>query len=162
MSGRVILTGNSTLETADGNTDLLEVVPLDDYPIRLRRLFISQGSEIGDAMEEGVRITVRRGAAINVSGSGGIAPTIESPDSTYTPKLTAAEMFNDAIATITGADDVLWDGYWNIRGPLELVWPRDEPDPAPCARGAEVIIVQVMAAVTDQISCSVVAEFDEG
>lgn len=162
MTARVTLTGNSTLETADGDTDLLEVVALDDYPLKLRRLFISQGSEVGDAMEEGVRITIRRFAAINASGSGGITPTIESPDSIYVPKVTAAEMFNDVIATVTGADDVLWDGYWNVRGPLELVWPRDEPDGAPTCRGAEALIVRVMAAVGDQISCSVVAELDEG
>lgn len=162
MSQRVVVTANSTLENADGNTDLLEITAADDYPLRLRRFFLSQGSDVGDAAEEGLRITIHRFAAINASGSGGMTPTIEAPDSTYTPKVSTVEGFNDGVATVTGADDVLFDGYWNIRGPLELVWPRDEPDGAPTIRGAEYLIIRSDSTVADQLSVSYIAEFDEG
>jgi hypothetical protein len=163
MSERIVLTANGQILTADGDIDILEIgPPLDDYPLRLRRLYISQGSEVGDAQEEGLRITVRRFAATVTSGSGGMAPTIEAPDSNTTTRVTAVEGFNDTVATTTGANDVLFDGYWNVRGPLELVWPRDEPDPAPTIRAAEVLIVRCETTAADTIDVSVTAELDEG
>lgn len=163
MSERIVITANGQILAADTDIDLLEIGPaLDDYPLRLRRLFISQGSEVGDTQEEGLRITVRRFAATVTSGSGGAAPTLEAPDSNTTVRITAAEAFNDTVATTTGANDVLFDGYWNVRAPLELVWPRDEPDGAPTIRAAEVLIIRCETTVADTIDASIVAELDEG
>ena len=157
----VIVSHNGTLTNAGGDNDLLELTPADDKPIRLRRLFLGQTSELGDAAEEALRITVRRLGATVTSGSGGGAPSIKVPDSQYgTPGL-AAEGLNTTVATTTGANDILFDGVWNIRqSPLELVWP--EPEKAPAARGTEVLVIRCESTAADDITIAITAELDEG
>lgn len=161
MSIPVIVSHNGTLTNAGGNNDLLELTPADDKPIRLRRFMIGQSSEVGDTAEEGLRITVRRLGATVTSGSGGGSPSVEVPDSALgTPGVTA-EALNTTVATTSGANDILFDGIWNIRqSPLELVWP--EPDKAPCARGAEVLVIRCETTPADDITVAYTAELDEG
>ena len=161
MSIPVIVSHNGTLTNAGGNNDLLELTPADDKPIRLRRLFLGQGTELGDAAEESLRITVRRLGSAVTSGSGGGSPSIEVPDTGIgTPGVTA-EGLNTTVATTSGPNDILFDGYWNIRqSPLELVWP--EQDKAPTAKGAEVLVVRCEDTAADDITVSITAELDEG
>src|ERR1051325_6899408 len=70
---RVPYTG--TLTAAGGDTDLFEITPADDKPIKLVGFKLGQSSEVGDAAEENLRITVRHMAATVTSGSGGSAVT---------------------------------------------------------------------------------------
>ena len=72
---------NGTLTNAGGNSDLLEVLPADDKPVKLRGFTLGQTSELGDAAEESLRITVQRFAATVTGGSGGSAVTPVPMDS---------------------------------------------------------------------------------
>ena len=47
-----------TITNAGGNTDLFSIQPADDIPIRLRGFVLGNVSEVGDAAEEALRITV--------------------------------------------------------------------------------------------------------
>lgn len=155
----VTVSANGSILNADGNIDLLELTPADDKPIKLARLILSNGSELGDAAEEQLRITVRRLGAAVTSGSGGAAPAIEAPDSQFTPAL-AAEAFNDSVATTTGANDILADFYWNVRMRDEFVWPEEKRQPT--ARGSEVLVIRCESTAADDLTCSITAELDEG
>lgn len=161
MSIPVVVTHTGTLTNAGGDNDLLELTPADDKPIRLRRLYLSNGSEVGDAAEEMLRITVRRFGATVTSGSGGGSPTINVPDTGIGSPGVTAEGLNTTVATTTGNNHILLDIYWNIRqSPLELVWP--EQDKAPTAKGAEVLLVRCESTAADDITVSITAELDEG
>lgn len=163
MSIPTVVSYNGTLTNAGGDADLLELTPADDYPIRLQRLFLSQGSELGDAAEEALRITVRRlGATVTSGGTNGTTGVSkEIPDSGGGAAQLTAEANNTSVATTTGANDILWDGYWNIRqSPLEIVWP--DPQFQPTAKGPEVLVVRCESTAADDISFSITAEVLEG
>jgi hypothetical protein len=51
---------SGTYTSAGTDTDLLEILPADDKPVKLLGFAIGQTSEVGDATEEGVRISVIR------------------------------------------------------------------------------------------------------
>src|SRR5688572_23397065 len=70
---------NGTITNAGGNTDLLSAQPADDKPIALRGMVLSQYSEVGDAAEEGLRLTLQDLVATFTVGSGGSAITATRP-----------------------------------------------------------------------------------
>src|SRR5574343_104764 len=93
-----------TITNAGGDTDLLEILPADDKPVKLRGFTLSQISEVGDAAEEGLRISVIRLPA-TVATTSSTAVTLEEigwnirnspyehwyPDAAYAPKVKQGE-----------------------------------------------------------------------
>jgi hypothetical protein len=71
---------SGTLTNTGGDADLLEVLPADDKPVRLRGWVIGQTSEVGDATAESIRISVIRLPA-TVTGGNGTAVTPAPLDS---------------------------------------------------------------------------------
>ena len=63
-----------TLTNAGGNLDLFELIPGDDKPIKLRGLVLGQTTEIADAAEESLGISIVHLAA-TVTGSNGTSVT---------------------------------------------------------------------------------------
>lgn len=119
-------TYNGTITNAGGNADLGSFQPADDIPIRLRGILFSQSSEVGDAQEEGLRITVNRLPATFTVGSGGASITACTPSSDTTG---AAWSFtgraNDTtIASTSGTAECHFDSAWNVRNsPYDFFWP---------------------------------------
>lgn len=142
---------SGTLTNAGGDSDLLEALPADDKPVRLKGMRLSQTSEVGDTGEEGLRISIIRMAATVTSGSGGSAVTPVPNDSADAAAGFAAECNNTTVATTSGAATTAEELGWNIRNsPFEIWWP-DEDDRLKAKQG-EGLIVRCQTTPADDIS----------
>ncbi len=147
-----------TITNAGGNTDLLELLPADDKPCKLRGLKLGQLSEVGDAAEEGVSITIYRMTATVTSGSGGSTVTPSPIDSADIAFGGACEMNNTTVATTSGSSTVMEELAWNIRSsPFETYWP----DWAIKAKQGEGLIIRLNTTVADDVTASITVWLEE-
>lgn len=150
-------TGTLTLSGADA--DLFEINPADDKPIRLRGLILAQTTEIGDVMEESLRISIIRLPTAVTSGNG-TAVTPAQIDSHSVAAGFTAEANGATVATTSGTAVIVEEFAWNIRiSPLERWWP-DEAF-APHAYQAEAIVVRCQTTVADDITIAITAYVEE-
>jgi hypothetical protein len=153
--GRIYaITYNGTITNAGGNSDLVSIQPADDKPVRLRGIVLSQTSEVGDAAEENLRITVHRMGATFTVGSGGSAASAAASqeDSGDTWGFTAR--CNDtAVATTSGTDQIVSDLGWNERNTPFDFWYPDERF-APKAKQGEAIVVRMESTPADDFTGS--------
>ncbi|MEQ1726776.1 MAG: hypothetical protein ABL982_00230, partial [Vicinamibacterales bacterium] len=141
MPRRYTVSFNGTLATASGDIDLLEVLPADDKPVRLLGITLGQISEVADAAEEGVRISVMRMPATVTSGSGGSAPTPVPVDSADAAAGFTAEVGNATVATTSGTALQFLELGWNIRNsPFDYWFPEGLQV---LARQGEALIVRL-------------------
>lgn len=139
----------STVTNAGGNTDLWEVLPADDFPVRIRAIILGQTSEVADAAEESLDISVIRMTATVTSGSG-TAGAPECPESNaITPNFTS-ETNGATVATTTGATDILYRYAWNLRSSPFEIWY--DVDFAPKARQGEGLFVRLNSTVADDVT----------
>lgn len=95
--------------------DFFEFTPADDKPVVLHSAFISQITEVGDAQEEFMEITIRRGGTAMTSGSGGAAgATPVGLDATYAAAGFTYEVCNTTEATFTAGVEVHHEAF-NVR-----------------------------------------------
>lgn len=147
-----------TITNAGGNNDLLESVPADDKSVRLRGLKIGQLSEVGDAAEEGVSITIIKATATVTSGSGGSTITPTPFDVADTAYGGTCEMNNTTVATTSGALTVFEELAWNIRSsPFETWWP----DQACTVKNGEGLLIRLNTTVADDITASITVYLEE-
>lgn len=154
---RVPYTG--PLTNSGGNADLFLLLPADDKPIRLKGWLLGQTSEVADAAEESLRLTVQHFAATVTNGSGGSAPTPTKTDQSD-PAAGFTARCNDAtVATTSGTATVLEESAWNIRS---SPWERyiDEPD-RPVARQGEALVVRCESTPADDITICITAIVEE-
>lgn len=125
--GRIYsVTYNGTITNAGGNTDLLSIQPADDKPVKLRGFSFAQTSEVGDAAEEGLRITVKRFPATYTVGSGGSAVTPVPVDSADTAAGCTTRCNDTTVGTTSSTAVTLADLGWNIRNSPFDFWYPDE------------------------------------
>jgi hypothetical protein len=139
--------------------DLFEISPADDKPVRLLGLQLSNVggvSDVGDASEELLRLTIKRGHS--TGGSGGSAPTPAPLDPADTAAGFAAEVNNTTIASAGTAVTLFADGM-NSRVPYQQFWT---PETCPKAgQGNTTIVVRLEAAPADSINLSGVLFVEE-
>lgn len=141
-----------TITNAGGDVDLLELLPADDKPVKLRGLLLSQTSEVGDAAEEGLRISVAR-LQTPTSGSGGSSVTPRAMDSADSAAGVAAECANTTVATDAGTTQMLVELAWNIRqSPYEMWFPDDRFCPK-VKQGEALVVRQQTTAADDYSGC---------
>jgi|ERR1043166_5480623 hypothetical protein len=152
---RVPYTG--TLTAAGGDTDLFEITPADDKPIKLVGFKLGQSSEVGDAAEENLRITIRHMTATVTSGSGGSAVTpIKNDPGVDVAAGFTAEANNTTVATTSGTSTIMEEFAWNERNtPYETWYPDD--DYAPTARQTEVLLVRCESTAADDLTIEITA-----
>lgn len=142
---------SGTITNAGGDTDLLEVLPASNKPIKLRGFSLAQTSEVGDSAEEGLRISVIRLPATVTSGSGGSSVTPRPMDSANTAAGATCEVNNTTTATTTGSAITLCDFAWNIRNsPYDFWFP--DAQYAPKAKNGEALIVRQQTTAADDYS----------
>lgn len=140
-----------TVTNAGGDTDLLELLPADDKPVKLRGILLSQTSEVGDAAEEGLRISILRLPATVTSGSGGSAVTPAPMDSADSAAGVAAECNNTTVATTSSSAVTLAELAWNVRNsPYEMWFPDDRF--CPKAKQGEALVVRQQTTAADDYS----------
>lgn len=155
MSRIYTVTYNGTITAAGGDSDLLSIQPADDKPCRLRGFILSQISEVGDAQEEGLRITVRRMTATFTVGSGGSAISAAAPpNDSADPVWGFTARCNDTtVATTSGTNQIHEDLGWNERNTPFEHWLPDAPY---CleARQTEAIVVRMETTPADDFTGS--------
>jgi hypothetical protein len=136
------------------------MLPADDKPVKLIGFEIGQTSELGDAAEESLRISIIRLPATVTSGSGGSAVTPAPLDSADSAAGCAAEVNNTTVATTSGTAVTLEEFSWNIRSsPLERWWP--DPQIRFKAKQGEALVIRCQTTVADDISANWTAYFEE-
>lgn len=150
MSRIYTVSYTGTVTNAGGNADLLEVLPADDKPIKLRGFLLSQLSEVGDTAEEGLRISVIRLGATVTTGNG-TATTGIPMDSADAAAGFSAECNGATVATTSGTTVVLAEMAWNIRNsPYE--WWAPDAQYAPKAKQGEGLFVRMETTPADDFT----------
>lgn len=146
---RVPYTG--TLAAAGTDADLLLVLPADDKPCRLIGWIIGQSTEVADAAEENIRVTVRHMTATVTNGSGGSAPTPQPnrPGTDLAAGFTAR--CNDAtVATTNGTSTIMEELGWNERNSPWERWIPEEMRPV--AVQGEALLVRMESTLADDLT----------
>jgi hypothetical protein len=148
-----------TVTNTGGNADLWELLPADDKPIKLRGLRFGQTTEVGDAAEEGIDISIVRLGA-TVTSSNGSAVTPVPMDSADVAAGFTAEVNGATVATTSGTTTVMDNIPWNNRNtPFETWWPDENF--APKAKQGEGLFVRMNTTIADDMSFSGVAYIEE-
>ncbi len=136
----------SALFSAVGVTaaqDLFEITAPSNGPVVLLGFRLYQTTELGDAMEEVLRVTVGRAAT---SGSGGSAPTAQNRNPNGAAFGGTVEANNTARA---GTPTIIEEVGWNVRIPEPLIWtPEDLVIVAPSG----IAFIGLEAAPVDSIT----------
>lgn len=149
-----------TLTLSGGDADLFELLPADDKPVRLRGFVLGQTSEVGDAAEEGLRLSIIRLGATVTSGSGGSSVTPVPLDDADAAAGFTAEANNSTVATTSGTSTTIEESAWNIRvSPLERWWPDERFAPL-CKQGAG-LVVRCQTTVADDVTIAITAYVEE-
>lgn len=150
MSRIYTVSYSGTYTAAGTDTDLLEITPADDKPVKLLGFSLGQTTEVGDTAEEGVRVTVIRLPATFTSGSGGSAGTVNALDSADAAAGLTTEVNNTTVATTSGTAVNLVELGWNERNtPYEFWFP---PRCEPVVKGAEGMVVRAQTTLADDMS----------
>ena len=133
--------------------DAIELVEAGTGLIAVRRVLLYQTTDLSDAAEEVLRVEWIRGT-VSASGSGGQTTAKTPLDARDSAATFTAELLNTTTATITSPVS-LYVGGWNIRIPLDILFPPGEHI---IVRNGEVAVFRVSApadAITVQASCLV-------
>lgn len=151
-----------TIVAASGDTDIWSFQPAANKPISLRGFTLGQTSEVGDAAEENIRITVKRLPATFTVGTGGSAVTAVAPvgSSLDTVWGFTARTNDTAVATTSGAVQVLDEFGWNERNtPYEHWYP--DIDFCPGAFNAQGLVIRCETTLLDDMTFTGTAWVEE-
>jgi hypothetical protein len=153
---------NGTITAAGTDTDIWSFQPATNKPIELKGFTLGQTSEIGDAMEENLRITVKRLPATFTVGSGGSAVTAKPPNaSSGDPEWGATVRINDTtVATSSGTVEILDEFGWNERNTPYEHWYPDGPY-CPSAYNGQGLVIRCETTLIDDMTFSGTAWFEE-
>lgn len=148
--GIYTLPWTATVTAAGADTDLWEITPADDHPVALRALILGQISEVADAQEEGLRISIKRLLATVTSGNGTAGTEEELAASGGAGNFTW-EYNGSTVATTSGAIEILGEIAWiNRVSPLEIWYP--ELQYCPRVIQGEVLVVRMETTLADDMT----------
>lgn len=130
--------------------DLFELLGVAEKSIRLHRLKVFQTSDVKDAEEEILPVTLKRGVGSVTSGSGGSTPTAQ-PLSPAEGAFGGAVECNNTTQMAVGSGTIATIDQigWNVRIPLDHVWT---PEDRPVINGASRFAVSIPAPA-DSLTC---------
>jgi hypothetical protein len=149
-----------TFTAAGGNSDIFSIQCADDKPVKLRGFRFSQISEVGDAAEEGLRVTVKRFPATYTVGSGGSAVTPVPVDSANTAFGGTVRANDTTVGTTSGSAVVLEEIGWNVRNSPCDFWYPDESF-APKAKQGEALAIVLETTLADDATFCVMCCLEE-
>lgn len=140
----------ATITAAGGDTDLCIIQPADDKPCELVGWNIGQTSEVGDAAEENVRVTIRHmTATVTVTGGTTITPVGNDPAIDAAAGCTVTTNCT-TVATTSGTSRIVEEMGWNERNTPWKEWIPEEQRPK--ARQGEALIVRLESTLADDIT----------
>jgi hypothetical protein len=150
-----------TLTAAGGDAELFYLKPAADKPIRLRGFRLCQFSEVGDAQEENIRISLIWLPATVTASSGGSAVTPVDVDRVANTTAGFTARCNDTtVASSSGTAVTLEELAWNERNnPMEIRW-FDERE-MPVVVNASALVVRNQTTIADDMSIAICAWVEE-
>lgn len=151
-----------TVTAAGTDSDLWSFQPASNKPIQLRGFTLGQTSEVADAQEEGLRITVKRMPATFTVGSGGSSVTAAPPVSSSADTVWGftARTNDTTVATSSGTVQVLDEFGWNERNTPYEHWYPDERF-CPVAFNGQGLVIRMETTPADDLTFSGVAWVEE-
>lgn len=124
MAVRMTFATSVTLTNAGGDADIISIAPAANHPCRLRRVVISQSSEVAEAQEEDLRFQLLRLGTTFTAGSVGAAVTARTVKTSQATTTAPTVRANDTTrSTSSGTSETLEEWGWNERAtPLEFRW----------------------------------------
>jgi hypothetical protein len=153
---------NGTVTSAGTDVDLWSFQPAANKSIELKGFTLGQTSEIGDAMEENLRITVKRLPATFTVGTGGSVVTAKPPNtSSVDPAWSFTARINDTgVATSSGTVEILDELGWNERNTPYEHWYPDERY-CPNAFNGQGLVIRCETTLLDDMTFSGTAWVEE-
>lgn len=137
--------------------DLFELTPAANKPIVIHGIWLGQTTELADAAEEQLRISIIRG--YTTGGSGGSAPTANPLSSSIdTAAGCTAEVNNTTVAS-NGSPITLHTTTWNLRS--EFVYIPTPEMRIGCSAANTTIVVRLLAAPSDSVTMTGTLVFEE-
>jgi hypothetical protein len=124
---------------AVATTDLFEVIPAANKPVRLHGINLFNTTDFGDAQDEVLDIRLVRGGTAITSGSGGAAVTPVPVVASDGAAGFTAETFNTTAATFTTSTIVADTRGWQVRLEKEFYWTPESMHVISAANGGFVI-----------------------
>jgi len=151
---------SGTITAAGGDTDIWSFQAASNKPIALRGFTLGQTSEIGDAMEENLRITVRRITTSYAVGSGGSAVTAAAPNTSTVDATWGFTARTNDTTVATGTSQILDEFGWNERNtPYEHWYPDDTF--APSSTNGQGLVIRCETTLADDMTFSGCAWVEE-
>ena len=130
-------------------SDLFEITPAAQKPVRIAGLWLCQTTDFGDAQDEVLRLTIRRGNT--TSGSGGSAPTPAPLESSAGVAAGFTAEVNNTTQASVGTTVTLFVDGWNVRAPYQMLFPEDM---RPGASVTNTLLTVELSVPADSITCS--------
>lgn len=134
--------------------DAFEIQPGDDKPVLIHALRLWQTTDLGDAAEEVLSVSLVRG---HTSGGNGTSQTPVAKDNTDSASGATCEVGASTIAS-AGTTTIPYSTGWNVRAPLEVIFT---PECRPRADQGNTTIVLRVSAPADSITVSGSIDFEE-
>ena len=153
-----------TLTAAGGNTDLLQLNPATNKPLRLVGFRLGNTTEVGDAAEEGLELQLTHMTATVTDGTGTGSATV-TPTTVPRPGIGQAAGFtarvnSPTVATSSGTTMVLeYLGWINRLSPLETFYPENKWCPEAIA--GEALILRMNTSLNDDMTLQISAFVEE-
>lgn len=150
----------TTVTAAGGNTDLWEFIPTDDKPIHLIGFTLGQTSEVGDAVEEGIDITIIYLGATVTGGNGTTVVPVAIDLGGNVAAGFAAEINATTVATTNGTATIMDAMAWNNRNTPYERWFSD-PEWAPLCRQGSALVIRMNTTLADDmtfVGCAYIEE----
>lgn len=143
-----VIFDQQTIASASGDYDLFELVPADDRPIELVALFLGNKSEVGDAQDEMLAISILSDLTTSSNGTSTTPRPLDQRDGAagFT-----AETVGSTVATTGTAITVHVDTF-NVRAGYQLILPefmRPKVD-----QGDTALYIRMTTAAADDLTLS--------
>lgn len=149
-----------TYTNAGGDFDIAYVTPADDKPIKIVGWSISQSSEVGDAQEENIRISLIRLGPTVTAPSGGSSVTPVPVDPADAAAGFTARAGDSTVATTSGTATTVAEYGWNERATPWSEWFPDPEMRPKCPQGS-AIVLRGQSTVADDITMQVTLWVEE-
>lgn len=137
-----------TIAAASGDYDLFEIRAATDKPVEIVGIFLGNKSEVADAEEEMVALSILRMSGGTFTSSNGTATTPRALDPSDGAAAFTAEVVGATVASTSGTSIALHHDTFNIRTGLQLIFP---PDMRPKVDGGaqSALLVRLATALAD-------------